>query len=127
MKPLLLCLSLLLPGCAGLTAGTALQTAHEAAKVACSLIQGSTAPDVLAALANLQRDVTVALAGAATGRVDAEQVASLVRSLGALSEAQRALAEQLVAMAGEGPVKVVPCAVAPPAASVPLGAAPVSP
>lgn len=110
-----------LTGCAGLTPSGALQTAHDAAKVACTLLQGQTSGDVLAALSALQKDVTVALAGAAAGKVEPDQIASLLRSLAALAEAQRALAAQLVAMAGEAPVRLQPCA----AEAVPVVPAPV--
>lgn len=136
----LLCGCSALGGLAGVGAG--LQTAESVAKTACAILQGTdgSSSAVLAALADLQKQIVEAQAARAAERADPAAVEAMLRALASLADAQRQTALQLGQLAGEHPVRIEPCPATPPttpvtsgvpllpspAASTPLGAAPMS-
>jgi hypothetical protein len=117
------------------------QTAESVARAGCALLQNAASSGnedaILAALGQLQKDITAARAKRAVQR-GAEQAAvdGLIESMAVMQQTLAEMSRRVGALAGEGgPVKVEPCPVAPatssapllppPAATAPLGAAPV--
>lgn len=113
------------------------QTAENVARVGCSLLQNAAATGneeaILAALGQLQRDITTARAKRAVQR-GAEQAAvdGLIESMAVMQKTIAEMSARVGVLAGDGaPVRVDPCPVTsapvlpPPAATAPLGSAPV--
>jgi hypothetical protein len=95
------------------------QTAENVARVGCSLLQNAAATGneeaILAALGQLQRDITTARAKRAVQR-GAEQAAvdGLIESMAVMQRTIAEMSARVGVLAGEGaPVKVDPCPVAP--------------
>lgn len=95
------------------------QTVEGVARVGCSLLQNAAATGneeaILAALGQLQRDITTARAKRAVQR-GAEQAAvdGLIESMAVMQRTIAEMSARVGALAGEGaPVKVEPCPVSP--------------
>lgn len=131
----------LLSGCAGLTPGTALQTADTVARGACAVLMGASPVDTLAATKEVQKAIVEEVRKEAERNADPATVRALFVSIAQTADSLEGLSTQLVKLAGRMPDRVpAPCpalptapsatptaALPPPAATAPLGAAPLSP
>lgn len=105
-------LSLLLPGCAGLSSvGPALQTADAVAKGVCGAIVGGATPqDALAAFQAGQRAVVDQAFAQIAERLDPKVLEALRQGMAANADALRALSDRVLALAAAqgGPAPAPP-------------------
>lgn len=125
---------LFLAGCSSLAAAAeGARTARDVARGACALIGADSGDDAAAVLAEALRAITEANARDAAARGHEAEARVLLASAAAAMQAARTSHEGIARLAGApvpcpapAPVPAPPVALPPPAASVPIGAAPVS-
>lgn len=120
-----------LSGCSSLAAAAeGARTARDVARGACALLGADGGDDATAVLADALRAITEVSAKEAAARGHQAEAVALLHAAAQSMNAARASYEGLAALAGKTPPCPAPAmsgAVPPPAASVPVGAAPVSP